>query len=265
MLSARPSHPLMHPCSVQLQAERVEVFRRFRTLKAGVLLCTDIAARGLNLDSVHWVVQYDLPQEHTEYVHRVGRTARLGQQGRALLFLQPSEAPYLTLLQSCGIRPEELRFASLQQALCGRNASSRDIYVMELALQKLLESTVDSEPMLHALSSSAYQSFLRAYAAHSKAEKRVLHVSMLHLGHLAKAFALKETPTAISRQQNKRRAKAPPPAATKRRRPSHLHQLAAYGGGDSGKRSKAQSQKDAAARQRQQEKRLAISEFSAAI
>lgn len=59
------------------------------------------------------------------------------------------------------------------QALCGRNASSRDIYVMELALQKLLESTVDSEPMLHALSSSAYQSFLRAYAAHSKAEKRV--------------------------------------------------------------------------------------------
>ena len=69
MLSARPSHPLMHPCSVQLQAERVEVFRRFRTLKAGVLLCTDIAARGLNLDSVHWVVQYDLPQVRASLWH----------------------------------------------------------------------------------------------------------------------------------------------------------------------------------------------------
>lgn len=59
------------------------------------------------------------------------------------------------------------------QALCGRNASSSDIYMMELALQKILEATVGSEPMMHALASAAYQSFLRAYAAHSKAEKRV--------------------------------------------------------------------------------------------
>lgn len=44
---------------------------------------------------------------------------------------------------------------------------------MELALQKILEATVGSEPMMHALASAAYQSFLRAYAAHSKAEKRV--------------------------------------------------------------------------------------------
>ena len=46
--------------------------------------------------------QFDLPQEHTESDHRVGRTARLGQQGRALLFLQPTEAPYLELLTRSG-------------------------------------------------------------------------------------------------------------------------------------------------------------------
>jgi hypothetical protein len=58
-------------------------------------------------------------QDHTEYVHRVGRTARLGQQGRALLFLQPTEAPYLSLLRSCGIAPLELSFGSLQQVRRG--------------------------------------------------------------------------------------------------------------------------------------------------
>lgn len=61
----------------------------------------------------------------------------------------------------------------LHQALCGRNSSSSDIYMMELALQKVFEATVASEPMMNALASAAYQSFLRAYAAHSKAEKRV--------------------------------------------------------------------------------------------
>ena len=73
------------------QAQRTHIFNQFRELKRGVLLCTDVAARGLNLQGVHWIVQYDLPQDPKEYVHRVGRAARLGQRGRAVLFLNPSE------------------------------------------------------------------------------------------------------------------------------------------------------------------------------
>lgn len=89
---------------------------------------------------------------------------------------------------------------------------------------------------------------------------------MLHLGHLAKAFALKETPTVISRQQNKRRAKAAPTAAAKRRKPSHLHQLAAYGGpGAGGKSRKGSTRDEDAAWQRKQERVRAASEFSAAM
>jgi ATP-dependent RNA helicase DDX31/DBP7 len=89
---------------------------------------------------------------------------------------------------------------------------------------------------------------------------------MLHLGHLAKAFALKETPTVISRQQNKRRAKAAPAMAAKRRKPSHLHQLAAYGGaGAGGKPRKAGARNEDAAWQRKQERVRAASEFSAAM
>ena len=48
---------------------------------------------------MHWIVQYDLPPDPKEYVHRVGRAARLGQQGQALIMLHPSEAPFLELLQ----------------------------------------------------------------------------------------------------------------------------------------------------------------------
>ena len=250
-----------------------------RSRPAGVLLCTDIAARGLNLDGVHWVVQYDPPQDHSEYVHRVGRTARLGQQGRALLFLQPSERGYLELLQGAGASLDELKFASVQQALCGRNATSRDVYMTELALQKQLEATVATEPLLHGLAAGAYQSFLRAYSAHSKAEKRVLHVSQLHLGHLAKSFALQETPSLISRQQAKRRQVAPS-AAAKRRKPSHLHQLAAYSGGGKAKGGggkqgsgaggaqralKEQRSTADGAAQRRREAHNAVSEFSAAL
>lgn len=73
-----------------------------------------MAARGLDLPSVDWIVQYDPPTEAAEYVHRVGRTARKGQQGRALLFLLPSERGYLDVLRKKGIEPSPL---SLQQTL----------------------------------------------------------------------------------------------------------------------------------------------------
>lgn len=56
-----------------------------------VLLATDIAARGLDFPSVDWVVQVDAPEDVETYIHRVGRTARYNSQGKALLFLLPSE------------------------------------------------------------------------------------------------------------------------------------------------------------------------------
>ncbi|KAL1131542.1 hypothetical protein AAG570_011159 [Ranatra chinensis] len=81
-----------------LQAERVEVFKSFRNSSSGVLLCTDVAARGLDLPKVDWIVQFTAPCNAADYVHRVGRTARVGTTGSALLFLAPSEVPFLEQL-----------------------------------------------------------------------------------------------------------------------------------------------------------------------
>ncbi|KAL1522393.1 hypothetical protein AB1Y20_017383 [Prymnesium parvum] len=197
------------------QKQRTAVFQRFRHLKSGVLFCTDVAARGLNLKDVHWIVQYDLPQDPKEYVHRVGRAARLGQRGRAVIFLNPSEEPFLKLLREFGMHLVELKFASLQAAL-SPTGSKRDIYVMELALQRQLEAAVLELPFLQAASRAAYQSYLRSYATQSKDIQKLLHIGQLHLGHLAKSFGLKEKPSQISREQQKQREHMPVRKARKR-------------------------------------------------
>ena len=73
-------------------------------IRAGCLLCTDVAARGLDIPDVHWVVQYDPPQDPSVFVHRVGRTARMGRTGHALVFLLPHELAYVEFLRRRKVR-----------------------------------------------------------------------------------------------------------------------------------------------------------------
>ena len=72
--------------------------------RAGCLLCTDVAARGLDIPDVHWVVQYDPPQDPSVFVHRVGRTARMGRTGHALVLLLPHELAYVEFLRRRKVR-----------------------------------------------------------------------------------------------------------------------------------------------------------------
>ena len=80
------------------QHERSRTFKAFCAASTGVLLCTDVAARGLDMPNVDWIIQYDPPTETTEYVHRIGRTARRGRAGSAILMLRPCEAGYVCLV-----------------------------------------------------------------------------------------------------------------------------------------------------------------------
>ena len=74
----------------------------------GTLLCTDVAARGLDVAGVDWVVQFDPPVDPAQYVHRVGRTARAGVEGRSLLFLSDREESYVDFLRTRGVPIEAL-------------------------------------------------------------------------------------------------------------------------------------------------------------
>lgn len=96
-------------CSIYKLHGDIPHTKRSSTLKAfsedqsGILLATDVAARGLNFPSLDWIVQYDPPCETKDYVHRAGRSARAGKAGHALLFLLPSERQYIEVLQLRGL------------------------------------------------------------------------------------------------------------------------------------------------------------------
>jgi len=80
----------------QKQQKRLNTFYEFINAKSAVLLCTDVAARGLDIPAVNWIVQYDPPDDTKEYIHRVGRTCRGAEsKGRGLLILLSEEKNYI--------------------------------------------------------------------------------------------------------------------------------------------------------------------------
>ena len=72
--------------------KRRKLFKDFKAeAKGGVLLCTDVAARGLDVADVDWVIQLDAPSDPETYIHRVGRAARMGRRGCSMIYLSPHE------------------------------------------------------------------------------------------------------------------------------------------------------------------------------
>ncbi len=81
----------MHLHGKQKQPTRLSIFQKFSSSAVALLICTDIASRGLDFPSVDWVLQLDCPEDVETYIHRVGRTARYMAEGKGLAFLLPSE------------------------------------------------------------------------------------------------------------------------------------------------------------------------------
>ena len=87
------------------QGARQRALERFRAGAARVLVATDIVARGIDVEGVTHVINYELPHEPESYVHRIGRTARAGARGIALSFCDPSERGYLRDIEKLTRRP----------------------------------------------------------------------------------------------------------------------------------------------------------------
>ncbi|XP_076444991.1 uncharacterized protein LOC143282955 isoform X2 [Babylonia areolata] len=161
----------------QKQTKRSCTFFQFCNAKTGILLCTDVAARGLDIPQVDWIIQYDPPDETKEYIHRVGRTARgEGGSGKALLMLQPDELGFLNYLRKAKINVQELDFAW--------NKMSN--------IQSQLELLISKNYALHKGAQEAYKGFVRAYASHK--EKRIFNVEKLDLKGVAKSFGFAVPP-----------------------------------------------------------------------
>lgn len=87
------------------QEDRLAVMNQFKSGEVKVLIATDISARGIHIDNVDYVVNYDLPDQPENYVHRVGRTGRGMQKGNAVSFCAPEEKPILAEIESFLTKP----------------------------------------------------------------------------------------------------------------------------------------------------------------
>jgi len=81
------------------QAQREQTIRRLRAAEIEIVVATDVAARGLDVEHITHVVNYDVPHDSESYIHRIGRTGRAGRAGTAILFVTPRETRLLRLIE----------------------------------------------------------------------------------------------------------------------------------------------------------------------
>ncbi|OJJ68211.1 hypothetical protein ASPBRDRAFT_33498 [Aspergillus brasiliensis CBS 101740] len=205
---SNPSNPVtLHRLHGSLpQHVRTSTLAAFaRNREPSVLICTDVASRGLDLPNVDLVVEYDPAFSAEDHLHRIGRTARLGRDGRALIFLMPGcEEGYVDVLKK-GYRDggKALTRYDADDILkrgFGGNVQSQNVDWEEKATDWQMDVerwALDNKNYLE-MARRAYQSHIRAYATHIANERSMFDIKELHLGHLAKSFALRDRPSKIN-------------------------------------------------------------------
>ena len=163
----------------QKQTKRTTTFFQYCNADSGILLCTDVAARGLDIPDVDWIVQFDPPDDPREYIHRVGRTARgEGGKGHALLILRPEELGFLRYLRQANVPLNEFEFSWSKVS----------------DIQPQLEKLTSKNYFLNLSAKEAFKAYVRAYESHG-----LKHVSQLP--HYSKSqifvqkFNFDKTPT----------------------------------------------------------------------
>mmetsp|Transcript_35980 Transcript_35980/g.56155 ORF Transcript_35980/g.56155 Transcript_35980/m.56155 type:complete len:304 (-) Transcript_35980:98-1009(-) len=158
-----------------VQKKREKTYADFVSSEHAVLFCTDVAARGLDIPDVSWIIQFDAPQDPQHFIHRVGRTGRMGKRGQTLIFLAPEERPYISFLASLGVKALEIEPASAVHNIL---SEARD--------------AVKSDRALFDASLRAYVSIVRAYREHRC--ESIFKIADLDLGGLANCMGLIKLP-----------------------------------------------------------------------
>ncbi|OSS44114.1 hypothetical protein B5807_11281 [Epicoccum nigrum] len=189
------------------QSLRTSTLAHFtKNKEASVLIATDVASRGLDLPNVDLVVEFDPAFARSDHLHRIGRTARAGRDGRACIFLQPGcEEGYVEILKSdrkdneAGINlVRQDADDILNKGLVTTGIVEKGAYMEKATdLQLAIERWALASPKRLEAARRAYQSHIRAYATHVADERIYFDIKSLHLGHLAKAFALRERPSGM--------------------------------------------------------------------
>lgn len=161
----------------KMKDARFKVFDKFRAADKGVLLCTDVMARGVDIPAVNWVLQCDVPKSSSAFVHRCGRTARSGHTGSAIIFLMPNEDAYVDFIQ----RNQNVTLH--QKQVIAADAS----HVLKVARQVQKSDRANLEK-----AQRAFVSYIQAYNKHEC--NILLRLKDVNLALLATGFGLLQLP-----------------------------------------------------------------------
>lgn len=162
----------------KMKNRRNKVLDKFRELKNVLLLCTDVLARGVDVPEMDWVLQWEPPSNAAAFVHRVGRTARQGHDGNALIMILPSEDAYVDFLQR-----------NQKVALKRVEVSGAPDYVECNAVIHRLQ--LDDRSVFDK-GNRAFVSHIQAYSKHECSY--ILRVADLNLGKIATGYGLLKMP-----------------------------------------------------------------------
>jgi ATP-dependent RNA helicase DDX55/SPB4 len=176
---------------------RMAAYDKFLASSNGIMLCTDVAARGLDIPRVEWIVQFDPPQDPKVFVHRIGRTARMGSSGKALVFLTPTEVALVEFLAIRKVIVNRFEFDEEEEE--GEDDDGATV------LEKIKESARHDRD-LFLKSQDAFVTYVRAYKEHQLSY--VFRFAKLDLGALARGFGLLRLPK-MSEMRPRGKAAAP--------------------------------------------------------
>ena len=174
----RPGIPLLHLHGRQKQSARLDITSKFSAAKFSCLFATDVVARGLDFPAVDWVVQVDCPEDADTYIHRVGRTARYERDGKAVLFLDPTEKDgMLNRLKTRKIPIEEISVRAKKQQ----------------SIKNQLQNMCFKDPQLKYLGQKAYISYVRS--VHLQKDKEIFKLNEISLEEYSESLGLPGAPT----------------------------------------------------------------------
>ncbi|KAG5896651.1 hypothetical protein JTB14_021297 [Gonioctena quinquepunctata] len=163
----------------KMKGKRKKILEDYRVTERALLLCTDLMARGIDVPEVDWVLQWDPPASASAFVHRVGRTARQGHQGSALILLLENEEAYVPFIET----NQRVKLTPLEDP------------VSDEKIEELIESIRNIQRTDRAIMEKGTQAFVSHIQAYSKHEcSLLLKVKELPLGAVAATYGLLQLP-----------------------------------------------------------------------
>ncbi len=158
--------------------------------KVDILVATDVAARGLDVERISLVVNYDIPHDTESYVHRIGRTGRAGRKGEAILFMTPREKYLLRAIEKATRQPvEQMRMPSVEDV----NRTRKENFANQIA------ETIESEDL------SFFRELVEQYENEHDVDAAEIAAALAVIAQAGRPFLAEELPELPQRKRDRDR------------------------------------------------------------